>query len=526
MGSDNARDTGRLRTLPQHNQGTVCPARGDNVSTNSPEAPNSAALPADSLIGSEHPAALGEANRWRVLVVVVLAQLMIAADTTVVNTLAAKLQQSMGLSTTSLAWVVNIYVLLFGGLLLLGGRLSDVVGRRLVFLIGLLAFTGASLAAGLTDSEGALLTARAVQGVAAAAMSPAALSILVTSFPDPRERGKAFGMWGASIGIGASLGLLLGGALVDVDWRYAFWINVPIGMGIAIAGFRLIRTPRPTGDRPPTDVAGAVTGTGGLLALVYSIINSSTDGWTDGRTLGGFVLAAVLIAAFVVIESRSTVPLLPLRLLRIRSVIAGSVGEFLTTALMFPTFFLVSLYLQNVLGYSPLKVGLAWLPGTVLFLVLAPLVQGAIEKVGTQVVYLAGTVVFAGALILVLTISEHSGYAGFMLPFSLLFGLGMVLCLIVNPVVGTAQATPQDAGITSAVLNVSTQVGGAIGLSVAVTIYNSRSAHLTARGHSAASSMVDGLQTAYIALFVLLALSMINGLVTYRGLGGRRTEVA
>ncbi len=480
-------------------------------------------VPGDALAspttGSVDPSAMGDPRRWRILAVVVLAQLMIAIDTSVVNTLAARLQQDLGLSTTSLAWVVNIYVLFFGGLLLLGGRLSDVIGRRLLFFSGLLLFTASSFAVGLTNSAGPLLAARAVQGVAAAALAPAAVSILVTSFPNPQERAKAFGMWGASIGIGACIGMLLGGALVDINWRYAFWINVPIGIGIAIAAERLITMPRPAGTRPPADLAGAAPGTAGMLALVYSIINSSTDGWTSARTVGGFVLAAVLIAGFLTIESRSKAPLLPLRLFRLRSLIAGSLGEFLTTGILFPLFFLVSLYLQRVLGYSPLKVGLAWLPGAVLFLVLAPIVQRAIHKVGPRVVYLAGTVVFAGALVFVVTFSDHSGFAAFVLPFSLLIGLGMVLCLIVNPVVGTAQATAQDAGITSAAINVFTQVGGAIGLSVAVTIFYSRSNILTAHGHSAASSLVGGLHAAGIALFALLALSMINGLITFRKFG-------
>jgi hypothetical protein len=241
-----------------------------------------------------------------------------------------------------------------------------------------------------------------------------------------------------------------------------------------------------------------------MLALVYSIINSSTDGWTNARTVGGFALAAVLIAGFLTIESKSAAPLLPLRLFKIRSLVAGSLGEFLTTSLMFPMFFLVSLYMQEVLGYSPLKAGLAWAPGAVLFLLLAPLIQGAIQKVGPRAVYLAGTVVWAITVVF------------------LLIGLAMVLCLIVNPIVGTSKATAQDAGITSAAINVFTQVGGAIGVSVAVTIFYSRSNHLTAHGHSAASSMVGGLHAAGIALIVLLALHMVNGLITYRGLRGAK----
>lgn len=489
--------------------------------------PETPSVPVDAIPAqvneSVDPAAMGDPRRWRILAVVVVAQLMIAIDTSIVNTLAARLQHDLGLSTTSLAWVVNIYVLFFGGLLLLGGRLSDVIGRRLLFFSGLLVFTAASFAVGLTNSAAPLLVARAAQGVGAAALAPAAVSILVTSFKDPRERGKAFGMWGASIGIGACLGILLGGALVDVNWRYAFWINVPIGIGLAIAATRLITMPRPTGKRPPADLAGAATGTAGLLALVYSIINSSTDGWTNARTVGGFALAAVLIAGFLTIESRSKAPLLPLRLFRLRSLIAGSLGEFLTTAITFPSFFLVSLYMQKVLGYTPLETGLAWLPGAVLFLLLAPFVQNAIQKVGPRVVYLAGTVVFAGALVFVLFFSEHSGFAALVLPFSLLIGLGMVLCLIVNPIVGTAQATPQDAGTTSAALNVFTQVGGAIGISVAVTVFYGWSNHLAAHGHPAASAFVGGLHAAGIALFVLLALSMINGLITYRRLGLARS---
>jgi EmrB/QacA subfamily drug resistance transporter len=462
---------------------------------------------------------VADPRRWWVLTVVSFAQFMIAIDSSIVNVMGPRLKEAIGLSTTGLQWVMNIYVLLFGGLLLLGGRLADVIGRKQIFLFGLVVFTGASLAAGFAHSETQLLTARAVQGIAAAALSPASLSILVTSFPDPAERSKAFGVWGAVIGIGASVGTIIGGAIVNTDWRWAFWINVPVGVALGVAAVALIHIRRPSGARPPADVPGALTATGGLVLLVYGIVTSTEHGWTDWRTLGSFAVSAALLTAFVVVEQRSPSPLVPLRLFRARSVVAGSLGEFLTAALMMPLFFLLPLYMQEVLGYSPLKTGLAWLPTSLGLILLAPVLSQLITKTGPRAMYLGGVVALGAVLVIAVGIPQHASYERFMLPLSALFGVGLLACLLATPIVGTSGATDEDAGTTSALLNASTQIGAAFGIAISVTVLNTRAAHLVAHGATANEALVKGLSTAFAVLFVMLALSAINGLIGFRGLG-------
>jgi EmrB/QacA subfamily drug resistance transporter len=458
-------------------------------------------------------------RRWWILTIVSFAQFMIAIDASIVNVMGPRLKEAIGLSTTGLQWVMNIYVLLFGGLLLLGGRLADVIGRRQIFLIGLVLFTAASLLAGLAHTETQLLTARALQGIGAAALSPASLSILVTSFPDQGERSKAFGVWGAVIGIGASVGTIIGGAIVNADWRWAFWINVPIGILLGAAALALIHISRPTGTRPPTDLAGAVTATGGLLLLVYAIVTSTENGWGDWRTIGAFAVSAVLLVAFVAVEQRSPAPLVPLRLFRVRAVVAGSLGEFLTSALMMPLFFLLPLYMQEVLGYSPLKTGLAWIPTSLGLILLAPVLSQLITKTGPRAMYLFGVVALAGVLAIAIGIPQHASYARFMLPLSAIFGVGLLCCLLATPIVGTSQATDEDAGTTSALLNASTQIGAAFGIAIAVTVLNTRSTHLIAHGATPDQALVKGLSTAFAVLLIMLALSALNGLIGFRGLG-------
>ncbi|MFF1698396.1 DHA2 family efflux MFS transporter permease subunit [Streptomyces sp. NPDC058257] len=468
--------------------------------------------------GASAPAATAppDPRRWWVLGVISLAQFVIAIDSSVVNVMGPRLKESIGLSTTGLQWVMNIYVLLFGGLLLLGGRLADVVGRRLVFLAGLALFTLASLGAGLADSEGALLAARALQGIGAAALSPASLSILVTVFPDTKERAKAFGVWGAVIGIGASTGTIMGGAIVNVDWRWAFWINVPVGLAVGAAALVLVKALRPSGERPAKDLAGAVTATGGLLLLVYAIVTSGDHGWADWRTLGAFAVAVALLIAFVVVEGRSKAPLVPLRLFRSRSVVAGGLGEFLTAAIMMPIFFLLPLWMQGVLGYSPLRTGLAYLPVSIALMVLAPLASTLIGRTGPRNMYLAGTVALAGCVVMLIGLPVHTGYWSFLLPATTLFGVGLVFCLIPTPVVGTSEATDEDAGTTSALLNASTQIGAAFGIAVAVTVLNNKTASEAAHGANPDVALVNGLQSAFTVLLVFLVLSVLTGLFGFR----------
>ncbi|MFI6345309.1 DHA2 family efflux MFS transporter permease subunit [Streptomyces sp. NPDC050560] len=474
-------------------------------------------VPPETAAGAAPPApGPAHAKRWWILGVISVAQFVIAIDSSIINVMGPRLQEAIGLSTTGLQWVMNIYVLLFGGLLLLGGRLADVIGRRAVFLFGLVLFTAASLFAGLADSEATLLSARAAQGIGAAALSPASLSILVTVFPDAKERAKAFGVWGAVIGIGASVGTILGGAIVNADWRYAFWINVPIGVLLGACAVALIKVPKPPANRPPKDMLGAATATGGLLLLVYGIVTTSDHGWTDWRTLGSFVVAAVLLVAFVLVEQRSKAPLVPLRLFRSRSVVAGSLGEFLTAALMMPIFFLLPLWMQGVLGYSPLRTGLAYLPVSIALMMLAPLASSLITKTGPKPMYLVGTVALAGTVTMLVGMPVHSGYWSFLLPVTATFGVGLVCCLIPTPVIGTSEATDEDAGTTSALLNASTQIGAAFGIAVSVTVLNNKMADSAAAGADHAHALVDGLQSGFMVLAVFLGLSFLNGLFVFR----------
>ena len=464
------------------------------------------------------PAALGDRRRWWVLGVVSAGQLMIALDTTVASVMGPELQKALGLSETGLQWVFNNYIILFGGLLLLGGRLNDLIGRRRMFLGGLVLFAGGSLLAALAHTDHEILIARAVQGFAAAGLSPACLSILVVSFPDRTERTKAFGVWGAVIGVGAGLGTLIGGAIVNVDWRLAFYINLPIAAVLVVAALLLIKGGAPRGPRPKADVLGGLTGTVGLGALVYGIVGVSSHGWTGAQTLASFVVAVVLLPSFVLIESRVSAPLLPLRLFRQRGVVAGSLGEFFTAGMMMPSFMLLPIYMQTVLGYSPLKTGLAYLPTTLAMMIIAgPLAKG-ITKIGAQIPYVLGSLLLAGMLALFMATPTGGSYTKVMLPITALLGVGLVLCLIPTPTVGTSEATEEDAGTTSAVLNVSTQVGGSLGLAISATLVQSHLNHLLARGVSGLTAVNQSLHQGIASLFVWVGFSVLVGLIGFRKL--------
>ncbi|MFG2822894.1 DHA2 family efflux MFS transporter permease subunit [Kitasatospora sp. NPDC048365] len=457
-------------------------------------------------------------RRWWVLVTVSLAQFMVALDGTVVNVMAPQVQRELGLSTTGLQWVANLYVLLFGGLLLLGGRLADQLGRRRMFLAGIVLFTLGSVLAGTADGSGQLLAARALQGVAAAAVSPAVLSILVTSFPDPGERAKAFGVWGTVLGIGASVGAILGGAIVEIGWRWAFYLNVPVGVALVAGALLLVGAHRPEpGKRPPLDGAGAVTATLGLTSLVYGIVSTTDHGWTHPLTLGAFAAAAVLLPLFARIELSSAAPLVDPRLLRRRSVLAGGLGELLTGGLSLPCFFLLPLYMQDVLGYSPLRTGLAYIPTCLAMMVVAPVLPKLLERTGPRAAYVGGTALLVVMLVVLVSVGTHASYWTTLLPITALLGVGLVGCLITTPVVGTAEATEADAGTVSALLNVSSQIGGALGLAVAVTAVQHRTTALAGRGVAADEALTGGLHLGAATLFGWMALSLLLGFTAFRG---------
>ena len=470
---------------------------------------------------SDSPVVGTAARRWLTFAVISAAEFMIVTDNSVVNTMDPRLARVLGLSTITLQWVMNIYILLSGGLRPLGGRLADILGRRRVFVAGAALFAVSSLAAGLSQNSTELLTARAVQGIASAAIAPSALSILVTTFTDPAERNRVFGIWETIIGVAMSVGVIIGGALTDIDWRWVFWFNVPIGVIVVIAAFPLIPAGRPSGPRPPSDLAGAVTVTLGLLGLVYGIVTGSTNGWTSPRTAGALLGGAALIGVFVAVERRSRAPLMPLRLFRRRALVAGAAGELLVGGMMMPAFFLLPLYLQDLRGYSALGCGLAMQPVSVVMILAAPMVGRTIGRVGARVMYLVGTLSLAGMFVFVVRLTPSDGYWSYFLPAVVLFGFGLVLCLISTSVVGTSQATEQDAGTTAAVLNTSSQLGEALGIAIAATVLNSWVGHQVAHGTAYPDALAGGIRVAFMALLGVLALSLLNSLIGFRGLGRR-----
>jgi EmrB/QacA subfamily drug resistance transporter len=450
---------------------------------------------------------------------------MIALDTTVASVMGPELQRTLGLDATGLQWVFNNYIILFGGLLLLGGRLNDVIGRRRMFLAGLILFGVGSLLAGAAQTDNDLLLARAIQGVAAAGLSPACLSILVVSFPNHSERTKAFGVWGAVIGVGAGLGTLVGGAIIEVSWRIAFYINIPIVVVLIVAALLLFPGGRPAGERPEADLLGGLTGTLGLGALVYGIVSVDAHGLTGTETLTAFGVAAVMLPLFLYIESRATEPLLPISMFRRRPVVAGSLGEFFTAGVMMPAFMILPIYMQSILGYTALETGLAYLPTTLAMMIVAGPLSKAITKIGPQLPYLLGTLLLIALIVLMLDTPLSGSYWSVMLPITTLLGLGLVLCLIPTPVVGTSEATDTNAGTTSAVLNVATQFGGALGLAISATVIQNHLDALTAQGSMGPEALNEALQNGVLTLAVWVGLSLLTGLTGFRNIRVSETPV-
>ncbi|MGZ8794896.1 MAG: MFS transporter [Gaiellaceae bacterium] len=456
-------------------------------------------------------------NRWLVLVIVCVAQFMVVLDATIVNVALPSIQNSLHFSASSLQWIVNAYTLVFGGFLLLGGRAADLFGRQLLFVAGVVVFTGASLLNGLATSSNVLIGGRALQGLGAALVSPAALSIVTTTFAEGRERTKALGVWSAIAAGGGAVGLVVGGFLTDtLSWRWVFFINLPIGIAAVLLALRYVRNSRAE-ERPETvDVAGAVTVTAGLLVLVYDIVKAQQYGWTSGRTLGLGALAALLLVAFVVIEHRSRAPLIRLDIFRIRSLTASNGAMLFVVSGLFAMFYFASLYVQDVLGYSPLKAGLAFLPVTAGIVIGAGLSQAAIKSMSARHVPLIGIVLAAGGLFLLGRVPTHGTYLSDLLPGLILMSIGMGLVFVPLTLIATTNIAPGDAGLASGLLNTTQQVGGAMGLALLSTLATSRTNHVVdGFGHPASivektSAQVDGYQLAFTAgAFLMLAAGIV-----------------
>ena len=414
-----------------------------------------------------------ERNKWVVLVLVCLAQFMVILDSTIVNVALPSIQTDLHLSEANLQWIVNSYTLVFGGFLLLGGRAGDLIGRKRLFLAGLVVFTVASLLNGLAVNEGMLIATRALQGLGAAFVSPAALSIISTTFSEGKERARALGVWAAIAIGGAAVGLILGGLLTQLlSWPWIFFVNVPVGIVTFILSLRLIPESRDEHAERAFDVAGAVTVTGGLMSLVYAIVKSETAGWTSATTIGFFVLSAVLLASFVVIELRSKAPLVRLSIFRVRSLLTANVVMLLVACGMFAMFFFNTLYIQRVLGYGPLEAGLAFLPFTAGVMVSAGLAAQFAPRVGVRPVAALGM----GAVFMPLTL------------------------------IATTGLKDDDQGLASGLFNTSQQIGGALGLAILSTIAASKTT--AAGGATDPEALVTGFHWAFggAALFVTAGL--------------------
>jgi len=443
---------------------------------------------------------LDRRTRWFALLVLCAGDLMIVLDSTIVNVALPSIQADLGFSGPSLAWVVNAYLLTFGGFLLLGGRLGDLFGHRRLFLIGIAFFTAASIACGLSTTQGLLVGARAVQGLGGAVVSAVALSLIMNLFTEPADRAKAMGVFGFVMAGGGSIGVLLGGILTDLlSWHWIFLVNVPIGAVVYALCLRLLPADRGTAAAGRLDVAGAVTVTVSLMLAVYAIVNGNDRGWTSGQTLGLLAAAAVLMALFLGIESRVSAPLVPLGIFRLRNVATANVVGVLWAAAMFSWFFMSALYLQKVLGYTPLQVGLAFLP--------ANLIMGAfslglsaklVMRFGLRSPLATGLLLAAAGLALFARAPVDGTFAVDVLPSMILLGFGAGMAF--NPVLLAAMSDvePTESGLASGVVNTSFMMGGALGLAILASLAASRTDTLRASGDSALASLNGGYHLAFL----------------------------
>jgi EmrB/QacA subfamily drug resistance transporter len=454
-------------------------------------------------------------TRWLALIILCLGDLLIVLDTTIVNVALPSIRADLGFSQTSLAWVVNAYLLTFGGFLLLGGRLGDLFGHRRLFLGGLGVFTLASLACGLAGSQEFLIAARAVQGLGGAVVSVVALSLIMILFTEPAERAKAMGIVGFVLSGGGTAGVLLGGVLTDaLSWNWIFLVNIPVGVAVAALCLVLLPNDRRTGAGARLDIAGAVTVTASLMLAVYAIVNGNETGWSSAQTIGLLAAAATLLVVFLGIEARVSQPLMPLGLFRLRNVSTANVIAVLMAGAMFGLFFLSALYLQLVLGYSPLEVGLGFLPATIVWgLSSIALSDRLVMRFGIKLPVIAGLLVFVLALVLFARAPADGNFTLDVLPAMLLFGLGGGITF--NPLLLAAMGdvAPTEAGLASGIVNTAFMMGGALGLAVLASLAASRTDSLLDSGDGALVALNGGYHAAFLAGAVFAAAGLVGALL-------------
>jgi EmrB/QacA subfamily drug resistance transporter len=448
------------------------------------------------------------------LLLLAMTQFVVVIDASIVNIALPSIGRALRFSQTDLSWVVNAYTLTFGGFLLLGGRLADLMGRRRMFIVGLLLFSGASLAGGLAQSEPWLIAARAVQGLGAAIVSPAALSIITTTFADGEERNRAFGVWGAVAGAGGAAGVLLGGLLTSgLSWRWVLFVNVPIGLLCAFLAPRLLLESRAEVETRSFDLPGAVTVTAGLSLLVYALVDAVNVGWGSTATLAKIAGALALLALFVAIERRQRAPLMPLSIFRLRTLRGADTVALLIGMSLFSMFFFVSLYMQQVLHYSALKAGLSYLPLAIGIILSAGAASAGVTRFGFKPVLLTGLLFVAGGLFWFSRVPPTGGsFVADVLGPSLLAAVGLGLSFVPVTIAAVTGTRPREAGLASGLVNTAQQVGGALGLAILATVANSRTKDLLHGGqHDLAFALTRGFERAFL---VGTGFALIGALLT------------
>ena len=454
-------------------------------------------------------------RRWLALAVIVAAQFMVVLDVAIVNVALPSIQIDLGFSQENLQWVITAYSICFGGVLLLGGRLADLLGRRRMFMAGVVLFTIASLLNGLSWSEGSLIGFRSLQGLGAALVSPAALSILTTTFREGRDRNRALGIWGAVAGSGGAAGVLLGGVLTSgLSWPWIFFVNVPVGALVVAVSPWLLRESRADLDNRNFDVAGATAITAGLMVLVYALTRATEHGWGTPTTVGLLTASGLLIASFFLIELRSKAPLLPLRILGLRTLAASNMSGLIAGGAIFAQFFLLTLYMQQVLHYSALKTGVAYIALTLTTIAFSAVTQALVTRIGVRKVLPAGLALSAVALVLFAQLPVHGHYFPDLFPAFIISGLGLAFAFVTMAIGALTGVRDTDAGIASGLINTSQQIGGAIGVAIATTIattFTNRyvDSHPGTTPFSGAA-LTHGFE---VAFYVLAAITVVGALV-------------
>jgi EmrB/QacA subfamily drug resistance transporter len=465
-------------------------------------------------------------RRWYGLVALCAAFFMVILDVAIVNVALPTIQTDLDFSQRNLQWVVSAYALTFGGLLLLGGRIADLVGRRRVFVIGVALFAAASLIAGLATSEATLISARAAQGVGAALMTPAALSILMTTFAEGRERNTALGVWGAVGASGGTVGVLLGGVFTDtIGWEWIFLLNVPVGLAVIAVTPFLLRESRAESTHRRFDIAGGVTITASLALLVYALVEASAEGWASATTIGRLAGSAALMAAFVAIELRSRSPILPFSIFRIRAVTGSNVAGFALGGAMFGMFFIMTLYMQQVAAYSPLETGLAYLATSLAALVASVGGSVVVTRIGPRVPMVVGLLAFAGGVLLLAQMPAGGEYVSDLLPGFLISGFGLGLAFVAFSIGALEGVSSRDAGLASGLSNTTQQIGGALGTAIMSTLAITRTDDLLASGTSQPVALTEGFQLALYASVGLAVAGAVAVLALVRSGRPQEAEV-